>query len=217
MARVDWTYNPDAYTKLDDPISCWEAIARRQRAKDEILIPRLARYFRPGRVLELGAGAGQLSVMMRKLGYDVVASDYHEFFVAHQRSLGLTAYRVDATDILGAGIGQFANIFAHSITPLVSHDEDVLVRSYRSASAALTQGGVFVSVAAMEQWRNVARVMAWHREIASRAGFAHVEVFRNQLLPSLAYRQPLTPIAALAETMLGRALGSRFVVVATNP
>jgi 16S rRNA A1518/A1519 N6-dimethyltransferase RsmA/KsgA/DIM1 with predicted DNA glycosylase/AP lyase activity len=53
----------------------------------------------PAVLLELGSGAGQLTVLLRDRGFDVVASDYAPFFVEHLASLGLDARRVDATDI----------------------------------------------------------------------------------------------------------------------
>ncbi|MFT4101561.1 MAG: class I SAM-dependent methyltransferase [Burkholderiaceae bacterium] len=207
-------YHPEAYQR-DDVIGQWQAIARRQHAKDRVLIPLLAQHFVPGRLLELGAGVGQLSLMLRDLGWDTVSSDFQPVFVEHQRSLGLEAHVVDATDIEHAGLGQFDNLFSHSITPFITHDYDIVAKTYRSTRQALTPGGVMVMVHAMEKWRDVAAEMRRHQALARQAGYARVQVFRNQLLPSAAYRPPFTAPARAAELMLGRRLGSRFVLVAS--
>ncbi len=209
------TYRPESYQRDGDVLAEWQSIARRQQAKDRVLIPLLAQHFVPGRLLELGAGAGQLSVMLRDLGWDTVSSDFQSFFVEHQRSLGLEAHVVDATDIERAGLGRFDNLFSHSITPFITHDYDVVARTYRSTRQALAPGGVMVMVHAMEKWGDVAAEMRRHEAIAREAGYARVQVFRNQLLPSVAYRPPFTAVARAAEQLLGRHLGSRFVLVAS--
>ena len=59
--------------------------------------------------------------------------------------------------------------------------------------------------------------MRMHAEQAHGAGFADVQVDRNQLLPSRAYGAPLRPVAAVAERWLGRWLGNRFVLTAQRP
>ena len=107
---------------MPSSLASWIETGRRQEAKDRVLLPRLARNFVPGRVLELGAGAGQTSLILRDLGWEVVATDYAPFFVAHLQSVGLCAHRVDATDISESGLGTFPNIFCQSITPLITSD-----------------------------------------------------------------------------------------------
>ncbi len=209
-------YDPGAYERLNDPIAQWSAISARQRDKDQLLIPRLARHLRPGRVLELGSGTGDMALLLRSLGFDVVASDFHMFFVEHQRSRGLQAHQVDATDIAAAGLGRFANVFAHSITPLISHDEDITRRTYRSVYDTLEDGGVFLMVHGMEPWRRVGWAMRRHEAMARDAGFSSLQLFRNQLLPSPAYRMPLRPVTAVLESLLGTSLGSRFILVGTR-
>ena len=123
-------YDPDVYTP--DELGHWIREGRRQAAKDRALLPRIAELLGPGPVLELGAGAGQLTLLLRERGLDVVTSDRAPFFVEHLRSLGLDAHRVDACDVAAAGIGTFPNIFAQSITPLITSDRDVVARTYRS-------------------------------------------------------------------------------------
>ncbi len=208
-------YAPETY--VPSSLASWIETGRRQEAKDRVLLPRLARSFAPGRVLELGAGAGQTSLILRDLGWEVVASDYAPFFVAHLQSVGLCAHRVDATDISESGLGTFPNIFCQSITPLITSDVPVIARTYRSIYASLESGGRLVEIHAQAARRELPATMRMHAEQARRAGFADVQVGRNQLLPSRAYGPPLRPVAAIAERLLGRRLGNRFVLTAQRP
>lgn len=209
-------YDPDAYKGLDDPIGIWSHIARRQADKDRILIPSLSRYFSPGSVLELGAGVGQLSILIRNHGYRVTASDYHQFFVDHMRSIGLDAYRVDALDIAAAGLGRFDNIFSQSISPLTTRDSDIVERAYQSMHDALAPRGRIVMIHAMCNWAEVHSEMQRHLRIARRCGLRQVRTFRNQLLPSRAYGVLPSTLSRGLETVLGPRLGIRFVLVAEH-
>jgi SAM-dependent methyltransferase len=205
-------YAPEVYTP--DLLQRWIRTGRRQEAKDRVLLPMVARSFAPGRVLELGAGAGQASVILRDLGWEVVASDYAPFFVDHLRSLGLPAHRVDATDIAASQLGRFANVFCQSVTPLITSDLEIVARSYRSIHETLQPGGILVEIHAQAARHELRATMRLHAEQARGAGFQDVRVVRNQLVPSWAYRVPLRPLAVLAERALGRHLGSRFVLTA---
>jgi len=208
-------YAPDVYTP--EVLRHWIATGRRQEAKDQVLLVRIARSFVPGRVLDLGAGAGQTSLLLRGLGRDVVASDYAPFFVDHLRSLGLEAHRVDATDISASRLGLFPNIFCQSITPLITSDLSVVARAYRSIHESLEPGGQLVEIHAQAARHELRATMREHANQARRAGFEDVRVVRNQLLPSSAYRAHLRPLAAVAERALGPSLGSRFVLTARRP
>lgn len=192
-------------------------IVQRQAAKDRILIPALARHFIAGRVLELGAGVGQLSQLLIGLGHKVVPSDYAGIFVDHMRKDGLNAHLVDATDIRAAGLGQFENIFCQSISPFITTDYAIVKQAYASVLDALTPGGRLVQIHAMEAWPHVGRVMADHLQLCRDAGFTRVSAFRNQLLPSAAYAVPFSLLARPAEALFGPSLGSRFVIVASRP
>jgi SAM-dependent methyltransferase len=206
-------YDPDVYTP--DLLAHWISEGERQAAKDRVLLPRIAELLGPGRVLELGAGAGQLTLLLRERGLDIVASDYAPFFVEHLVSLGLDARRVDAADIAAADLGTFPNIFAQSITPLITSDPDVIATTYRSLRAALEPGGRLVHIHAQAGRGELTATMRAHAALASEAGLRDVRVTRNQLLPSRAYEPPLTTLAALAERLFGARLGSRFVLSAT--
>lgn len=212
------TYRPEAYAKYPDPVGLWCDIARRQSKKDRVLIPALFRYFYPnGSVLELGARVGQLSQLIKNSGYRVVASDYHQCFVDHMRSIGLDAYRVDAMDIAAAGLGQFDNIFSQSISPLTTRDLDMVQRTYISMWKSLLPGGRLVMIhGACRRWEIEAQ-MRRHIRVAGRCGFEKVWAFRNQILPSGAYGLLPTSLSNGLEERLGRRWGTRFILIAQKP
>lgn len=207
-------YQPSDYTAQDLPH--WVAAAHRQRAKDAVIVPRLAKLLTPGRTLELGAGSGQIALLLQQCGLEVIASDYVPEFVRYMRAQGLQAFELDALDIAAAGLGSFANIYSQSISPFITSDSAVLEAAYRSSYDVLQPNGRFLMIHAMAPYREVRRTMEVHRDMATRAGFREVEVFRNQALPSFAYRPPLATGAALLESLLGRRIGVRFVLTATR-
>ena len=177
-----------------------------------------AAHGKPIRVLVTGADGfigSVLTPLLVERGFDVVASDYAPFFVEHLASLGFDARRVDASDIAAAAIGTFPNIFAQSITPLITSDLGVIARTYRSLRAALEPEGRLVHIHAQAGRGELRATMRAHAALASEAGLRDVRVTRNQLLPSQAYEPPLTVFAASAERVLGARLGSRFVLSAT--
>lgn len=207
-------YDPEKYQP--DLLGTWISIAERQAAKDAVLIPMVAGQFRSGRVLELGSGTGHIAVILRTLGWDVVASDYAPFFVEHLKARGLVAHRVDATDIEAANLGTFRNIFCQSITPFITTDYAVVQRAYRSAFSSLEVGGRLVLIHAMAKRSELADEMETHRAFCRAAGFRQVRVQRNQLLPSAAYR--VAPgLSAMLEARWAPMLGSRFVLTASRP
>ena len=161
------------------------------------------------------APVSSLLLLLRERGFDVLASDFAPFFVEHLVSLGLDARRVDAVDIAAAELGRFPNIFAQSITPLITSDRDVILATYRSLRAALEPRDRLVHIDAQAGRGELAATMRAHAELASEAGLRDVRVLRNQLLPSRAYEPPLTDLAGFADRLLGTRLGSRFVLVAT--
>ena len=117
--------------KLDQMISWYAspnvipgmlANAARQDAKDRLFLQRMRRFLRPGTVLELGAGVGQLSMLMASMGFDVTASDIHPHLVAFMRSRGLKAEVVDARWIERTLHGPFDNVLTCGLHTLLTKD-----------------------------------------------------------------------------------------------
>lgn len=204
-------YRPEAYTP--DKLDVWIDIATRQAPKDRLLIPRMLSLLNPGPVLELGSGTGHIAKIIESTGRQVIASDFAGFFVDYMQKSGLNALQIDATSILDAGRGSFANIFSHSITPFVTDDEAVERETYRSSYEALVPGGKMVMLHAMAARSDLTRTMRFHAAICASTGFSDIALRRDQLLPTEAYlRAPKVSMAL--ENLLGAHLGSRFVLSA---
>ncbi len=208
-------YKPEAY--VPSLLDTWLGIAQRQAAKDQVVWSHLSNFLVSGKILELGAGVGQISELFVKMGREVVCSDYAEFFVTHMRSRGLSAHQIDATQIDRAGLGLFPNVICQSITPFVTTDYSVVARSYQSVFETLEPGGRLVLIHAMNKhYAQLPGSMADHKTLCEKAGFSDVQVFRNQLLPSAAYRAPFGPLAKSLEQMFAKSFGMRFVLVASK-
>ena len=207
-------YQPEKYQP--QVLQAWIDTAERQAPKDRLLIPRIARLFQPGPVLELGSAVGHLALLLRSLGHEVLASDYAPFFVEHMQQQGLKAVRIDATDIAAAGLPAYPNIFAQSISPFITTDLEVVARAYRSVWNALTPGGHFVLIHAMAPRRDLVQTMLDHQRLARAAGFEIFEFRRDQLLPTKVYAR-LPALAAPLDAAFGARLGSRFVLAGRRP
>jgi SAM-dependent methyltransferase len=199
-----------AYNRGD--LASMVATARRQRAKDAIFVEALMPYFRPGAILEIGAGCGQLSELLSAKGLDVTASDIQPFLVEYMSSRGLDARILDATNLAPALDRQYDNILAQSISVLITPDLATVKRAYESVHAALPPRGLFVFILP-SWWRAPWSSVADHLRIADGAGFECVHRFRHQILPSSLYGQvPVTLLRAI-DGSIGRILGVRTVFI----
>ncbi len=215
MHAPERAYRPEAY--VPELLDTWLGIAQRQAAKDEVIWSILAKHLVAGKILELGAGVGQITELLINAGREVVCSDYAGFFVEHMKRQGLNAHQIDATEIRRAGLGLFPNIICQSITPFVTTDYSVVERAYRSVYETLEANGRLLLIHAMNKhYAQIPGSMADHKALCEKAGFKDVRVFRNQLLPSLAYRAPLGLIARPLEQIFAESFGMRFVLVASK-
>ena len=191
-------------------------VARRQRAKDEVLTPMIRAQLLAGPVLDLGSGCGQVASILRRDGVDVLGSDYFEFFVDYLRTAGVPAIRVDAFDILRYTEGKtFSTIISQGVQPLAVDAEDGIDRCYRSVAAALAPGGRFVYTLPNAMGRQPgASTIAQHRKVlAAITELRELRCLRNQVLPSRAYEVLPRIVSMGIERLLGRWLGQRFVLV----
>lgn len=189
------------------------ATAARQDAKDRLFLQRVRGLLRPGTVLELGAGVGQLSRLLNSMGFDVTASDIHPHLVAFMRAQGLRAEVVDARKIDHVLPGPFDNVLTCGLHTLLTKNLEGAVETYRSAFRVLREGGRFTIILG-----NAHHTPRWctvkdHLPIIASAGFRIVTRFRDQALPSTWYaRLPCFMLHAIDATA-GRLLGVRNILV----
>lgn len=190
----------DPKTAIDD----WGRIARTRAPRDRVLIPRIAKYLRPGSVLELGSAYGDVAERFRALGFDVTASDYYPHFVEHLRRIGLKAEVVDATDIQATMPQQFDNVYAQGLTPHMRYFPAGMTEAVNeSVHKALKPGGIFLVQTTNypafldpvykpnSAKRGTYYTHEQELEIIKRQGlFDVVKVFRYQVLPSRLYKLP---------------------------
>jgi SAM-dependent methyltransferase len=187
-------------------------LARRQRAKDRLVVEKLAACFRPGSILEIGAGCGQLTELLRQRHLDVMASDVQPFFVDYMVGRGLPARVLDALD-LSAGIdAPYDNIFSQSISTLINPDPDTIRRTYESVGAALKPGGRFIFILP-SRWGEHWSKASDHEQIAQAAGLLLLRRFHNQALPSPFYARLPTSAMRMIEGSIGRFVGISWVLV----
>lgn len=200
-----------------DAVERWIEITERQRAKDRLFVERVERYLRPGSILEIGAGCGQLSQFLRERGHDALATDLSQAFVDYMLSRGMPAARVDALDIRRYIEQPVDNIVAQGLSTLVSRDLRMVERTYRACYAALRPRGrmlwIFPNAYGSKKWSSVSQ----HREIISKVGFAKVAEFRDQIMPARFYETLPRSVAYWIETLPGRFFGIRSIFVLEKP
>lgn len=202
---IDYGYDPGVLPSMIDT-------ARRHLAKDRFFTETLVGCFRPGSILEIGAGCGQLSELLRQRQLDAVASDIQPFFVDYMVSRGLPATVLDALDLLAGIDAPYDNIFSQSISTLINPDRETIRRTYDSVRDALNPGGRFVFILP-SRWGKHWSKASDHRQIAESSGLVMVRRFRNQALPSRLYGRLPVPVLRAIERTVGRIVGVRWVLV----
>lgn len=193
------------------------ANAARQDAKDRLFLRRMRRFLRPGTVLELGAGIGQLSTLMAAMGFDVTASDIHPHLVAFMRSRGLKAEVADARSIERTLRGPFDNVLTCGLHTLLTKELEGAEETYRSAFSVLRPEGRFVIILG-----NGRPVPHWctiedHLPLIANTGFEVVSRFREQVLPSVWYGRLPRLLLWAADATAGRRFGVRNTLVLCRP
>ena len=139
-------------------IKYFSASDDRNKLYREFAYQDLAKRFQlQGKLLDLGAGCGGTSIVWKNLGFDVVASDLHPFFVDHMKTLGLNTAIVDATNIQDSlGASTFDVVFASGLTPQVRRVYENAVKTYESIGQTLNTGGFFIfdfTIARTEEYK----------------------------------------------------------------
>jgi SAM-dependent methyltransferase len=150
----------------------------------------------PARVLEVGAGAGELATALAALGYDVVAID-PEPQAEHVLPIVLHEMR------------EPAGSFAAAVAVLSLHHVEPLRESCRVLAGLVQPGGALL-VDEFDVERFDERAAAWLLEQRAAAGEPHdgtpaavVEHLRHHLHPLALLREELAPFFTLGETERG--------------
>ncbi|MCG8449215.1 MAG: class I SAM-dependent methyltransferase [Pirellulales bacterium] len=191
------------------------SVAARQRPKDQLFVDQILPFFRPGRLLEIGAGCGQLSSLLQRHGFDVIASDIEQFFVDYQRKCGLQSTLVDATTISDSLDEPVDNVLAQGVSTLVTHDLGMVRKTYESIWNALKPGGRLVFIfpnykGQKGRWSNPHKD---HPRIFQEVGFKLHARFRSQIFPSQWYHALPDSAARFCENTFGKHFGLRVVTV----
>ena len=202
----------------ESKLDCWTGIVNRQRAKDELFLTRIAKYFRKGDILEIGAGCGQLSVILASRGYQVVATDLQPCFVQYMESKqGLTSSIVDATEISSHIDKKFDNIITQGLSTLINTDTSNIARTYQSVFESLQENGRFIFIFPNAYKSKRYSTIKTHINIIRDTQFNIVRIFRDQILPSPFYGVCNKKAMNLAESCFGRYFGIRNVIVLEKP
>ena len=192
-------------------------LSKKQHAKDTIVLSRICQYLRPGTILEIGAGCGQLSYELQALGYNVIGSDIEPLFVQHMRSRGLKAMMVDATQISRSLTEPVENILTQGVSTLVTGRLDLVKQTYATIYENLVPTGrlIFIFPITTPTFFGPPRwsTLKDHLPIIALTGFRNVAIFRSQILPSAWYEQMSKWMATLLENRVGAHIGIRHVLV----
>lgn len=221
--RALLTFKTDAFSlpkehstvigEYSDNWEAWIDIARHQHYKDrKLFIPLLRWFSKEANILEIGAGVGQLSTLVKEAGFGgVVASDVEARFIEYMGQSGLKSKFVDAMDIKASSDGILWDvIFSQGLSPLVSTDMKVVEQVYRSIYDVLVPGGRFLFIFPRSIDTKRYSRLNDHRDIYLSCGFSEIISFRQQVMPAIFYK---FAISMLVERPLASLLGTRDVVI----
>lgn len=132
-------------------VRAWVSIGERHYHRDVQFWNVIRRYFKPGRIHEVGAGCGHIAQILQGFGYDVTASDFARHFVDYMQSIGLRAERYDARELDKVIDGKYDTIIAQGLTPLCVRDKAENVRTLRALHNSLSPGGRLISIFAIKR------------------------------------------------------------------
>lgn len=189
---------------------------RRHALRDREFLRSVARYFRPGPILELGASTGHMAVLLQEDGYEVTASEVDAKLVRAIATRGVPAVLVDATkDIVAQAGRRFPNILAQGIVPLVYRNRAQVLATLQCVHAALEPCGRFINIAPYAwRQRDPQRFFSPREqiEIAQTSGlFRTIACFPHQVLPPSVYRPWNARLLNLLDHKLAYLASARLV------
>lgn len=185
---------PSEHYFTQEAVREWTRIAERHRLRDEQFLRVLARWLRPGAILEIGAATGQLSAILFQRGYDVLGSDYSPALVDAIRARGVPAAVVDGRQNIRAQTGRvFANVLAQSVLPLIWRDESIVRGTLAAVHGVLEPKGRLLCVGIHPRRTNHPESYFTPRQqidIARATGlFRLLAKFPHQVIPTGWYRR----------------------------
>ena len=190
---------PASHYFTKEAVQEWMRIAAKHRLRDEQFLRALARWFRPGGILEIGAATGHLAEILFSRGYDVLASDYSPALVNAIEARGIPATIVDATANIREQTGRaFANVLAQNVLPLIWRERSTVCATLAAIHAALEPGGRLICISARpSRDKHPESYFTQHEqiEIARATGlFRLLASFPHQVVPTGWYRSWNAPL-----------------------
>ena len=207
---------PESYLKSQSDLERWEKITIRQRLRDAEFLTRLARYFRPGWILELGAGCGNLTSILIRMGRKVLATDIEPLFLEY-----LSRNRIPCCYCSAEAIGEtfrfpVENILTQGLTPLISRDLGLVERTYSSIYSALAPGGRFIFIFPQDFLGKRYSKMSDHIPILSKFPFSNSYYFNNHIFPTNFYTESNRKVIGFLDYFLGKFFGFRTILILTK-
>ena len=190
----------------------------RHALRDRQFLRSLARYFRPGPILELGASTGHMALLLQQDGSEAIASEVDPRLVRAIASRGIPALLVDATkDIVAQAGRHFPNILAQGIVPLVYRNRAQVLTTLQCVHDALVPSGRFICIGPYA-WRQPQpeRFFSPREQIAlaHESGlFRMVACFPHQVIPTSLYRPWNARLFNLLDHKLAPIASTRLVWV----
>lgn len=199
------TYYPDTYNAYEPNATEQASLGERIGALQRDLLVRFGPYRevsrrRPGRLLDVGCGTGDLAAVFGNRGWQIFGIEPSAQAAEHARAAGVDVVVGTLADAPWQPESFDAITFNHSL----EHIDDP-AEALRQARQLLRPGGV-VSIA-------VPNYGSWHRRAFGSAWFQldlprHLQHFDRDSLAGLARRAELKPVATSAVTMRPSLLGS---------
>lgn len=117
-----------------------EKARKKQSVLEEFLLESFNETLSNGKILEIGSGDGSNALFLKNFGFDIIASDVADAFLASCRAKGLTTIKLNAIEdeIPSPLVGVLAwRTFVHFA-------KEDLAKTFQKIYAALTDNGVFV-------------------------------------------------------------------------
>jgi SAM-dependent methyltransferase len=203
------TYYPEAYSAYKAPAG--RAHGRLPSPGDLVELLRLEAIVRfgpyrrvwrqpPGRLLDVGCGAGYLAAVFRRHGWEVAGIEPSEKAAGHARAAGVEAVTGTLADAPWPPASFDAIIFNHSL----EHIEDP-AGALADAARLLRPGGTLAIA--------VPNFGSWHRRVFGSAWFQldlprHLQHFDRDSLQALVRRAELRPVSISAASMRPSPIGS---------